>query len=55
MKKISVLLSTFIIVATSLTSCKKADVKSSNESDSVTVVTDSISVDSVSVDTTQTK
>ena len=52
MKKISVLLATFIIVATSLTSCKKA--VSSNESDkkdSVTVVTDStVVIDSSNVD-----
>ena len=53
MKKLSILFASVFVLA--LTSCKKADVKSSNESDSVIVVTDSISVDSVSVDTTQTK
>ena len=54
MKKISVLLATFIIVATSLTSCKKA--VSSNESDKKdttavivdsTVVIDSSNIDSI--------
>ena len=54
MKKISVLLATFIIVATSLTSCKKA--VNSNESDKKdttavvvdsTVVIDSSNVDSI--------
>ena len=52
MKKISVLLATFIIVATSLTSCKKT--VNSNEfdkKDTVTVVTDStVVIDSSNVD-----
>ena len=52
MKKISVLLATFIIVATSLTSCKKA--VNSNEfdkKDTVTVITDStVVIDSSNVD-----
>ena len=52
MKKISVLLATFIIVATSLTSCKKA--VSSNEfnkKDTTAVIVDStVVIDSSNVD-----
>ena len=52
MKKISVLLATFIIVATSLTSCKKT--VSSNEfdkKDTTAVVVDStVAIDSSNVD-----
>ena len=52
MKKISVLLATFIIVATSLTSCKKA--VNSNEFDkkdtTVVVVDSTVVIDSSNVD-----
>ena len=48
MKKLSILFASVFVLA--LTACKKADVKTSNESDSTLVI-----VDSVSVDTVQTK
>ena len=57
MKKISVLLATFIIVATSLTSCKKTvNSNESDKKDTTAVVVDSIVViDSSNVDFNFTK
>ena len=56
MKKLSILFASVFVLA--LTSCKKADCKTSNENDSTIVVVDSTNVDSVNVsntDTIQTK
>ena len=52
MRKISVLLATFIIVATSLTSCKKTvDSNESNKKDTTAVIVDStVAIDSSNVD-----
>ena len=52
MKKISVLLATFIIVATSLTACKKTvNSNESNKKDTTTVIVDStVAIDSSNVD-----
>ena len=52
MKKISVLLATFIIVATSLTSCKKAvNLNESDKKDTTAIVVDStVVIDSSNVD-----
>ena len=53
MKKLIILVTG--VFALALTSCKKADVKTSNQKDSTVVVVDSAKVDSVKVDTVQTK
>lgn len=50
MKKLSILFASVFVLA--LTSCKKTDVKLYNENESVI---DSVNVDSVYIDTTQTK
>ena len=47
MKKLSILFATLFIVAISLTSCKKADSPNYHNTDTVEVVSDTVTVDSL--------